>query len=574
MKKNILAAFLCSALAISAAIPVFAASPTSGSAQTTPVEFESGETEWAWEVPAAQTFTDQSLEKTGSVKIKPLNDGDVIILDEGTQIDISLSSINGFKLKNTDKSAIPYEVKKGSTVLVDNDNVLHFEAGVSDNTGVAQTLSFETTASKIKEAKLIGQHTDVVTFNLDVQAPVPVMQGSATFRDGVTLTWDELKLEENGTKYGYKASAITDDAIGKSAFNLCYSLTSITIPNSVTSIGKNAFYGCKNLATVTFEEGSQLTSIGDWVFVNCTSLTSVTIPDSVTSIGNNAFSGCASLTSVTIPDSVTSIGNDAFSSCRSLTNVTIPDSVTSIGDYAFQNCEGLTSVTIGNGVTSIGNVAFYYCKGLTEIIVGENNQNYKSVDGALFNKGATTLIAYPAGKTDTSYTIPSSVTSIGDYAFYGCGSLTSITIPNGATSIGDWTFGDCTGLTSVTIPDSVTSIGDNAFSGCTSLTSITIPNSVTTISNSAFNSCASLTSVTIPDSVTDIHSSTFYGCSGLTSVTIPDSVRYIGEWAFNYCTGLTNVYYTGTEEQWNEITIESSNEPLTNATIHYNYVPE
>ncbi len=162
--------------------------------------------------------------------------------------------------------------------------------------------------------------------------------------------------------------------------------------------------------------------------------------------------------------------------------------------------------------------------------------------------------------------------SIGEGAFYGCSSLTSIVLPNSVTSIVESAFQGCTSLTSITIPDSVTSIGESAFADCSGLTSISIPDSVTSITNSAFYRCTSLTSITIPNSVTSIGICAFAGCTGLTSITIPDSVTSIGQQAF-YNTSLTDVYYTGTQEQWNAITIGSINTPLTSATKHYNYVP-
>lgn len=165
------------------------------------------------------------------------------------------------------------------------------------------------------------------------------------------------------------------------------------------------------------------------------------------------------------------------------------------------------------------------------------------------------------------------VVSIGSWAFGGCTGLTSITIPDSVTSIGDSAFSDCTGLTSINIPDGITRIGDHAFSRCTSLTKIKIPDSVTYIDWCAFYYCTGLTTITIPNGVTSINPGTFSGCSSLKSVIIPDSVTRIDGHAFDGCTGLTDVYYTGSEEQWNKISIYEDNEPLLNATIHYNYVP-
>ena len=218
-------------------------------------------------------------------------------------------------------------------------------------------------------------------------------------------------------------------SIGNYAFSYCTSLTSVTIPDSVTIIGGMAFSGCKGLA-----DKNGFVVVRNILYNYYGNDSEITIPDSVTSIGDWAFSDCTSLTSVTIPNGVTIIGGDAFYSCKSLTSVTIPDSVTSIGEGAFLNCSSLTSVTI-----------------------------------------------------------PDSVTSIGRYAFGGCTSLTSVTLPDSVTSIGNWAFSYCTSLTSVTIPDSVTSIGDYAFSYCTSLTSVTIANGVTSIGTAAFYGCENVT---------------------------------------------------------------------------------
>ena len=180
-------------------------------------------------------------------------------------------------------------------------------------------------------------------------------------------------------------------AIGELAFSPDYqgiqSITSVTIPNSVTSIGNYAFNGCSGLTSVTI--GSEVTSIGGGAFNGCTGLTSITIPNSVTSIGNDAFAVCSSLTSVTIPDSVTSIGDGAFSGCSRLTSVSIPAGVTSIGNDAFSYCSGLTSVTIGSGVTSIGNYAFKGCSGLTHFVFTGNAPTLEPGSFFLVPIGAT-----------------------------------------------------------------------------------------------------------------------------------------------------------------------------------------
>ena len=378
-------------------------------------------------------------------------------------------------------------------------------------------------------------------------------------QDGVLFNKDKTVLIQypiGNTRILYRIPNIVT-SIGDWAFYGCNSLTSITMPNSVTSIGDCAFAHCDSLTSI--EIPNSVTSIGHAAFWYCDSLTSIEIPNSVTSIGHDAFSNCYNLTSIEIPNSVTSIGDGAFSSCYSLTSITIPNSVTSIGGSAFEFCYSLTSIEIPNSVTSIGYGAFDECRSLTSITVDGNNQNYSSQDEVLFNKDKTVLIQYPIGNIRTSYTIPNSVTSIGDGAFMHCFSLTSITVDgnnqNYSSQDGVLFNKDKTVLiqypigntrTSYTILNSVTSIGDYAFYDCNSLTSITIPNSVTRIGDSAF-----------------------YLCSSLTSITIPNSVTSIGDHAFCFCS-LTDVYYSGSDNEWNNISIGYSNDTLNNATIHYN----
>ena len=219
--------------------------------------------------------------------------------------------------------------------------------------------------------------------------------------------------------------------------------------------------------------------------------------------------------------------------------------VTGIGEQVFYRSffdyTCATSVTIPDSVTNIGHRAFGSCPNLSAITVDALNPTYASVDGVLFSKSQTTLVQFPAGKPVTSYTIPESVTSIGDDAMEGCVGLTSITIPNSVTGIGNYAFSACTHLASITIPESVTGIGTNAFYWCSSLNAITIPHSIANIGDNVFSYCFRLASITIPNSVTNIGTQTFQSCSSLTSVTIPGNVACIGDYTFEECTGLTNV---------------------------------
>lgn len=328
--------------------------------------------------------------------------------------------------------------------------------------------------------------------------------------------------------YSLKSIIIPDSvtSIGDYAFSECHSLKSINIPDSVTRIGYSAFKNCGCLTSISIPPS--VTTIEYGTFLGCHSLRNINIPDTVTRIGRSAFEDCASLTSINIPPSLTTIEDGTFLCCHSLRNIYIPDTVTSIEDYAFSECNSLKNINIPNGVTWIGDSAFFYCNSLISITIPSSviaiginpfcgcHADLKNESKAfiyehnvLFNKDKTTIISYRA--KDANYVIPDSVTGIGDGAFLGCNSLTSIIIPDSVTSIGWLAFAYCNFLTSINIPDSVTTIGNSAFYGCKSLTSINIPDSVTSIEYCAFEECDSLSPQVKSDIIQRFGDIVFYG---------------------------------------------------------------
>ena len=432
------------------------------------------------------------------------------------------------------------------------------KAQAEEATAAEETV--ETTAATVPETTTETEpettmETDPVTEPATEPETMPETMPE-TIPETVLVTEPELLIETEAVQASDgTGTVIASGFCGANGDNVTYVLTddgTLTISGNGAMMDYNkdldrAPWNNFRYQIKSISIGNNVTSIGNWAFYECLYLTGVTIPGNIIRIGASAFGDCSNLAEVTISDGVTSIGGEAFSYCSSLTSVMIPDSVTSIGFSAFLHCSRLTSVTI-----------------------------------------------------------PNSVTSIGEYAFYDCSSLSSVTIPNSVTSIGECAFTYCSSLTSVTIPSSVTSIGYEAFSGCSSLTDINVdpdnkywcsvdgvlfskdrktlaafpggrtgeyqcPDGVTSIGDWAFSDCSRLTSVTIPNSVTSIGEYAFSDCSRLTSVTIPSSVTSIGDWAFYECSSLKDVYYGGTEEQWNAISIMTDgNEPLKNANIHFN----
>ncbi len=291
--------------------------------------------------------------------------------------------------------------------------------------------------------------------------------------------------------------------LGYGAFLQCSTLTSITIPETVSSLGDYCFHHCPSLTTINIPD--IVTSMGYGCFTGCSSLASINIPSSVTDLGEMCFYGCSKLTTVTIPESVTSLNTACFQSCHNLVSINLPQTITSIGDYCFVGCSSLTSINIPESVTSIGDGCFSACSSLTSII------------------------------------LPKSITKLGSGFFDHCSNLKSVLIPESVTSLGDGCFWCCSSLISIVIPDSVTSLGKECFFGCTSLTSISIPNSISSIGDFCFHLCSSLTSFRIPESLTSLGEGCLYMCSSLTSITIPESITSIGEYCFSDCSSLTSI---------------------------------
>lgn len=403
--------------------------------------------------------------------------------------------------------------------------------------------------------------------------------------------------------------------IAESAFSDCDSLAKINIPNGVKSIGEDAFIGCESLTNVNIPESVE--NIGSGAFSHCSSITEFyvnennnyytsengvlfnkdkitliaypagnlqneyIIPESITVIGNDAFSSCTNLSAIKIPNSITRIGSCAFMDCNSLTEIIIPDGISSINYMTFAGCSNLINVTIPASVVSFGNDVFNNCDSLTNIYVDENSWCYSSVDGVLFNKDKTELIAYPSGKRQNEYTVPDNVTSIYTSAFRYCNNLTNVIISNTVKEIGYNAFEYCDNLTNVIIGDDVTVIGERAFEGCTKLTDIYVnENNPEYISVDGvlfdknmtelivYPAGKSKTKYNVPEGVTNIHERSFMHCKQLIEIFIPTTVTSIGFASFHDCKNLTDIYYDGTEEQWKGI--KKTDIGTNNVPIHYN----
>lgn len=334
-------------------------------------------------------------------------------------------------------------------------------------------------------------------------------------------------------------------------FLQCGGLTKVVIPESVTKIGDRAFNTCKKLAEVNLP--SQLTRIGDSAFYYCQLLEDITIPDTVTYLGQNAYYNCTGLTSMKLGAGLETIGGFAFYGCSGITSMEIPDSVVSIGNSAFNRCNNMTEITFGKGLKDFGTMVFNYCDKLQRFIVDEENPHLSAVGGVLFDKDATLLMFYPQGKQDSTYTVPSTVTAIGDYGIYSIVTLEELILPDGLETLGDHSLSRNVNLKSLRLPKSLREIRDTTFYYGESMTAIDVdPQNETfsSIDGVLFNKAQDTllfypngrpdAMYVVPDGVKNLRSNSFYECKTIEGIDY-NNVEFIGEYSMYRCSNLKTV---------------------------------
>ena len=340
---------------------------------------------------------------------------------------------------------------------------------------------------------------------------------------GINSYYGDIVIPETVT---YDGVTYTVTGVGQRAFHNCNGpLTSVVVPNTVTSIGELAFAGNGQLSSVILP--NSVNTIGDRIFYDCQSLASVQLPVGISVLTLEMFYNCVSLTSFVIPPTVTRIEERAFYGAG-LHSVEIPESVTYIGEEAFLSCLSLSSVDLPNTTIEMGSGVFSFCIALQSIHLPENLETIPS----LFLNGCENL---------TSITIPETVTNIEDCAFLNCYGLTEIELPASVTILGESAFQNCRALDSINIPETVETIGNNVFLGCENLRTVTLPQGMDAIPSGMFWGCTHLDTITIPESVVTINSWAFSDCVELREIVIPKNVTSLGYGVFLGCDKLRKV---------------------------------
>ena len=348
------------------------------------------------------------------------------------------SSVDGVLFSKDGSELITYPKGNKRSKYTVPDGVEKIDENIFFDCTYLEEIAIPDSVTNIGESAFSG-----CTSLQEIEIPDSVTEISKSAFSGCT-SLSKVKLSNNLTK------------IENGTFSGCTSLQEIVIPDGVKKLGDDAFYGCTSLTEIDIPDS--VTEIGSYVFSGCVSLEEITIPDNVTKMGVNehgepygsVFSGCITLSKVKLSNNLTKIENSTFSDCTSLREITIPDSVTSIGGSAFSGCTSLESITIGSGVEQLDVDAFFKysnapvsCRRLANITVSPENKTYSSVDGVLFNKDKSELLAYPIGNKRSSYTIPDGVTKIDQKAFYGCRYIETLTIPASVKEIEDSALGNC-----------------------------------------------------------------------------------------------------------------------------------
>lgn len=376
-------------------------------------------------------------------------------------------------------------------------------------------------------------------------------------------------------------------ATALAAFSQPINAESIGIPqNDVTiyyevmgaevTITEFGFGGHGDLAIPAYIEGHPVTAISNWALDLSNRFSSITIPETVLSLGDDLFHRSRLLsrievspanpnfssldgilytkdkkdllaypearagTTFEIPDTVESIGNHAFHDASALESIVIPSSVTQIGESAFDSCSALVSLSLPMSVESIGSGIFEWCSSLNNIDVSPENPHFSSIDGVLFDKDATILLAFPGGRSG-SYTAPGGVRTIAESAFHACETVVEIVLPEGVETIENEAFYLCDSLVRITLPDSVTSIGDRSFAYCSMLNEIRLPENLTHLGESSFSNCRSLTTVSIPGNLDSIPNFAFTGCPELKNIVLSEGISSIGTGAFSHCRSISSI---------------------------------
>ena len=415
-------------------------------------------------------------------------------------------------------------------------------------------IQYNTLSNGSNEVEVIGSETNVVNIPSTVSYEGITYSvtriGNSAFRlkgitsitlpNTITSIGDEA-FYWNGTALQSIELPSSLISIGKWAFHRCYGLTQITLPNNVENIDSYAFYECTNLASVTLS--SNLQDLGDHTFSKCTSLNSISVPSNVQKIGAGAFEDCSALTSLTIKNGVKIIGADAFKNCKKLNNVTVPNSVEDIGSYAFYSCSGLKVISLGTGLKHIGLNAFYGTSCISTGYIGKYLIRGSS-DGVIAN--GTVLIADGAFSTTgvSNVVVPGCVKYVGNRVFeLNYTSLRSIVFSEGVISIGDSLYYNNDNVTSVSLPSTIQNIGQSAFY-VSAFATPTINWNVKTYKDFTLDTkllMKSGTKFVFGDSVEHIPAYLCYGITGNITLGSPQNLRTIGAHAFQGCTGLTHL---------------------------------